>query len=207
MIEYPSIQNSSKAPREYCLAFDKIDGSNFRAKFTQKRGFDLFGSRHQLIDLTHPHLGQAISIFKERYDKVLVNYLKKEFPNEREIIVFGEFFGPNSFAGIHEASDPKDLLFFDVYLAKAMAFLKPKEFMRQVGGIVPTPRLVYEGNLNDQLIADVRAGKYPVNEGVICKGITTNGAYRGKVWMAKIKTQSYFDKLKLRGLDVEKYGE
>lgn len=29
MIEYPSIQNSSKAPRKECVAFNKLDGSNF----------------------------------------------------------------------------------------------------------------------------------------------------------------------------------
>lgn len=52
MIEYPSIQNSSKAPRKNCVAFDKLDGSNFRAKWTAKRGFDTFGTRTQLIDET-----------------------------------------------------------------------------------------------------------------------------------------------------------
>lgn len=39
MVEYPSIQNSSKAPRKNCIAFEKLDGSNFRAKWTQKNGF------------------------------------------------------------------------------------------------------------------------------------------------------------------------
>lgn len=42
MIEYPEIINSSKAPRLACIAFDKLDGSNIRIKWTQKRGFDLF---------------------------------------------------------------------------------------------------------------------------------------------------------------------
>ena len=48
-----------------------------------------------------------------------------------------------------------------------------------------------------------------MNEGVICKGKQSSGAYRGGVWMAKIKTQSYFDRLNLKfGKEgVEKYGE
>jgi hypothetical protein len=38
MIEYPSMQNSSKAPRKECMVFEKLDGSNFRAKWTEKKG-------------------------------------------------------------------------------------------------------------------------------------------------------------------------
>lgn len=64
MIEYPSIINNIKAPREHCTAFEKYDGSNFRAKYTKKDGFHLFGSRHTLFDETHEHLGSAIPYFR-----------------------------------------------------------------------------------------------------------------------------------------------
>lgn len=50
MIEYPSIIASAKAPREHCIAFDKLDGSNTRVKFQPKKGWCLFGSRMQLFD-------------------------------------------------------------------------------------------------------------------------------------------------------------
>jgi len=94
MIEYPSIINSSKAPRGNCVAFVKYDGSNFRAKYTQKQGFNLFGSRRELIDESHKFLGESVTIFKKKYASTLTDFFKKdkELRNEREIIVFGEFF-------------------------------------------------------------------------------------------------------------------
>lgn len=67
--------------------------------------------------------------------------------------------------------------------------------------LVNIPKIIYTGNLNDQLIQDVRDNKYNLNEGVVCKGITKNGAYRGKIWMCKIKTQSYLDRLKAKFQD------
>ena len=69
--------------------------------------------------------------------------------------------------------------------------------------------LWYVGNLNDQLIADVRAGKYDVVEGVVCKGTQRTGAHRGGTWMSKIKTQAYLDKLFNRYGEegIQKYGE
>ena len=85
----------------------------------------------------------------------------------------------------------------------------PKEFVKLTQGKVTIPRIMYEGNLNDQLIADVRAGKYDVTEGVVCKGTQKTGAARGGVWMAKIKTQAYLDKLFNRYGEegLKKYGE
>lgn len=41
--------------------------------------------------------------------------------------------------------------------------------------------------MNHQFINDVRTGKYPVYEGVICKGAD---------WTAKIKTIEFLDRLK-----------
>ncbi len=63
MIEYPTIIGCSKAPREQCIAFDKLDGSNLRFKWTAKRGFDTFGTRTQLIDINTPIYGRGSVIF------------------------------------------------------------------------------------------------------------------------------------------------
>lgn len=211
MIEYPSIQNSSKAPRKACVAFDKLDGSNFRAKWTGKRGFDLFGTRTQLIDETTPFWGSAVELFKKELSAPLSDFFSKskEYRGEREIIVFGEFVGPNSFAGVHDPEDEKEIVVFDVLVGhKNRAFIKPREFVKEVGAIVKIPRVVYEGNLTDDFIRRVRADEFNTFEGVICKGVETSGAYRGKVWQCKIKTQRYLDSLKDRyGDDWEKYGE
>lgn len=202
MVEYPSITNSSKAPRKPCIAFAKYDGSNVRVKWTQKQGFCLFGSRHQLIDETHPHLGEVVPLFNKDFAPVLDSYFRsnKLYRNEKEITIFGEFFGRNSFAGIHVIDEPKEFVMFDVMFTRKNQhkFLLPQHFVSEFDGEVRIPDIIYRGNLNDELIADVRAGKYPVNEGVICKGTESSGAYKGGVWMAKIKTQAYFDKLKQR---------
>ena len=212
MIEYPTISNSSKAPRKHCMAFKKYDGSNIRAKWTAKKGFDLFCSRQCLIDETHPHLSQSIAIFKERCAAQLDSYFRseKDFRHEKEIVVFSEFFGPNSFAGLHVAEDPKELVVFDIMLIRKPnpVFLLPQDFHKRFSGVVRTSELAFTGNLSDQFIADVRAGNYGTGEGLVCKGTEKSGAYRGGVWMCKIKTQAYFDLLKKRfDKDWEKYGE
>jgi hypothetical protein len=210
MIEYPSVPNSSKAPRKPMIAFDKLDGSNIRVKYTAKRGFDLFGSRTQLLDKTHPFLGGVVDYFNNTCAEPLTKVFKKEFPNEREIIVFGEYFGTQSFAGIHVLEDDKKFVLFDVLIGhKDRKFVMPRQFIKLFSQLVEIPRVVCEGNLSDQFIKDVRENKYNTNEGVICKGLEKTGAARGGVWMCKIKTQSYFDRLLTRYGEegLQKYGE
>jgi hypothetical protein len=210
MIEYPSILNSSKAPRKPCIAFEKLDGSNIRVKYTAKRGFDLFGSRTQLLDVTHPFLGGVIEVFNRDFNKPLTEIFEKEFPNVREIVAFGEYFGPQSFAGQHVLGDPMEFVLFDVLLGnKDRKFIMPREFIKLFGGCVKIPKVIYEGNLTDQFVQDVRDGKFNVFEGVVCKGLEKSGAYRGGTWMCKVKTQKYFDALRAKYGEegVKKYGE
>lgn len=208
MIEYPSIDGPAKAPRSLCTAFEKIDGSNIRVKYQHKQGFTIFGSRREYIDAKHPHLGQVIEVFNRTHAPTLTEIFKKEFPNEKEITVFGEFYGPNSIGGIHDIEDMKNFTMFDVMLVKKgiNEFIKPSEFIKLFHGRVDIPRVVYIGNLNEEFIRDVQNGLYVLNEGVVCKGHVTSGAYRGKVWMTKIKTFDYLQKLKEHyGQEWEKY--
>jgi hypothetical protein len=210
MIEYPSILSASKAPREHCIAFTKLDGSNIRVKYTNKKGFCLFGSRTQLFDKGHPFLGDAVEIFYKDFENPLVDIIEKHFSNEREIVAFLEFFGKQSFAGFHQKDDPKELVLFDLMIGhKNRKFLLPQEFLKLCSEKVKIPRVVFEGNLSDKFIADVRGGLYDVFEGVVCKGTKRTGAHRGHVWMAKIKTQKYFDLLnnKFGQEEAKKYGE
>lgn len=206
MVDYPSILHSSRAPHKPCIAFEKIDGSNIRIKYTRKRGFCQFGSRTQMLEESHPILGGAITYFSNNLAAKLEVLIEQNWRNEREIMFFGEWFGPNSFAGWHEMSDivlgTMKLVIFDVMIShKNRKFLLPQEFVKLVAPHVETPRVVYEGNLNEQLIEDVKANKYSVTEGVICKGRERTGAACGHVWMAKIKTGAYFDRL------YKKFGE
>ncbi len=52
--------------------------------------------------------------------------------------------------------------------------------------------MVYEGKLTGKFTEEVRAGAYGVAEGVVCKG-ASGGAH---VWMVKIKTYAYMERLK-----------
>ena len=217
MIEYPTILPSSKAPRENCIAFEKFDGSNIRVKYTSKKGFALFGSRTQLFDKGHPFLGAAVEVFQKKYEDKLVDLIEQHWPNEREVIAFLEFFGKNSFAGWHEKEDEKDLVLFDLMVGhKNRKFLLPQDFIKLTSQVsAEIPSVVYQGNLTDQFIQDVRDGKYDrecrhrVFEGVVCKGTARTGAHRGNVWMAKIKTLNYFNMLKNKfgEYEAKKYGE
>ena len=151
----------------------------------------------------------AVKLFKNHQADQLDRIFRsdKTYRNEREIIVFGEFLGENSFAGHHE-NEPHKIVVFDILVGhKNKYFVKPRQFL-EFGSTVEIPKVVYEGNLNDEFITSVRRNDFSLKEGVICKGCTTNGAYRGKIWMCKIKTQAYLDKLKCKfGKDWEKYGE
>lgn len=224
MTEYPSIINSSKAPRGHCVGFVKFDGSNFRAKYTLKQGFNLYGSRHELIDERHQFLGEAVTIFKRDYQEELTKFFRKdkELRNEREIVMYGEFFGYQSFAGIHQPNDPKELVIFDALVGhKNHYFYTPMDFIETFQSLVKIPPVLYMGNMNDKLIEDVRNGvytpefhkqtdnKFKLFEGMVCKGTQTRGDFRGKVWMCKIKTNEYFTALRSRGGEewVKRYGE
>lgn len=210
MIEYPSIINSSKAPRQSCVAFDKLDGSNFRAKYTVKQEWHVFGTRTQLIDETTPYWCEMVELFKRNIATPLKSYFKgnKDYGDFREIVVFCEFLGENSFAGRHE-EEPHKLVMFDVMVGhKQRKFISPRKFVKDFSNVVEIPRVVYEGNLNEQFIKDVRENKYNLKEGVVCKGTDSRGDFCGGTWMCKIKTQEYLDKLKaVFGKDWEQYAE
>lgn len=197
------------------IAFDKLDGSNIRVKWTNKKGFNLYGTRTQLLDRSHSSLGLVVDIFSSKYAQNLERIFQKEFMGEKEIVIFGEYYGPNSFAGLH--FDPPELMdfyLFDIMLIKKSytEFILPQHFLKMVPKFdaigLKTPKVVYEGNLTDDFIRRVRENEFNLNEGVVCKGTSKLGSFRGKMWMCKIKTNAYLEKLKSRyGKDYEQYWE
>ena len=195
MKTYWTIQGPSKAPRKPCVAFYKYDGSNLRWEWSRKRGWYKFGCRRRLIDERDEQFGKAVPLFLNNYADDLEKVFKhKSFRNIQSIIVFTEFFGPNSFAGEHVDEDPKELRLLDVSLHKK-GLLGPTEFLNRFGHLSFVAEIVYEGNLNDSFIASVRNGEYDVIEGVVCKGGSGH-----KLWMVKIKTNEYKKRL------IEKFG-
>lgn len=106
------------------------------------------------------------------------------------VTVFTEFLGPNSFAGLHKTDDSKKLILFDV-LVQPFGMIGPEPFVADFGHL-QIAKVVYRGKLTGKFSDDVRQGKYGVNEGVVCKG-GTGGA---DIWMVKIKTHAYLERLK-----------
>jgi len=188
--DYPTIEGPSKAPKEAGIAFEKYDGSNLRFEWTKKKGWHKFGTRNRLFDETDETFGEAIATFKETFASDLEAIFKKEYRDAQEITVFCEFFGENSFAGQHKKELHK-LVLFDVEVFK-YGFVSPRDFVnifcKQLGD--KAAKVIYEGNLNEIFIKDVRTGKYPVWEGVVFKG-----GSKHKLWRAKIKTNAYLAKL------------
>ncbi len=159
MKQYPEIQGSNKAPREYCIAFEKYDGSNIRVEWSRKRGWYKFGSRKVLIDGTHP-LGDAMQIFLNTYGDDLEKIFRKDklFRNCQNVTVFNEYFGPNSFAGWHDPDDEKEIVLFDISIYKK-GIMSPRDFVKMFGHL-KIPKIIYEGNFNESFIQDVKDGKY-----------------------------------------------
>lgn len=203
MKQYPSISNVTGYIGNPCIAFYKYDGSNLRFEWSKKSGWHKFGTRTRLFDKNDPEFGCAIDIFNETYAQSLNDLFKKEklLRNAQSIIVYAEFFGPNSFAGQHQSQDTKELMMFDVNVHK-QGILGPKEFL-DVFGHLKVAKTVYQGNLTSGFVNDVRSGAYPeLREGVICKG-----GYGHKLWMCKIKTLSYLEELQKRYADWHQYWE
>jgi hypothetical protein len=196
MKTYPKIEYNCGQFGDTVWAFDKLDGSNLRAEWNRKRGWYKFGTRTQMISESDPNFGVAIPIFLDKYGDDLESVFKKKYSNIESVVVFGEFFGENSFAGQHDPGDKKDIVMFDVNLYKR-GFITPGEFVDNFGHL-DIPKLIYKGVYDLDLIGEIRNSN--LKEGVICKGVKkTKGDEI--VWMTKIKTNEWLLKLK------EKYGQ
>jgi len=200
---YPKIPENSDKFLTKCVAFEKIDGTNMHWIWTPGVGWNCFGTRRTRFTLddkgisefktTHPELEEAPHIFLRAFQPIVNN-------PPHELILFTEFYGPNSFAGSHRAEDKKKLVLFDAMINGKL--LSPSQFLDAFSTYNPPeeyedefdlPTLVYSGKYSGQFVEDVRKGKYPVNEGVIVKGVVD-----GEVFMTKIKTKSYLKRLEKR---------
>lgn len=206
MKTYWDIQGPSKAPQTYCIAFDKLDGSNLRFEWNKKTGWHKFGTRQLMFDQTDPNWSLAIPIFMEKYAEPIEKVLKsKQFRAVEKVTAFCEFYGPNSFAGWHDFTD-MTLTLFDVEIYKK-GFVLPRDFIKFFGHL-DIPKVIYEGNFGRQLIDDVKEGKYPVtSEGVVCKGIVHGKKKSDQhgLWMAKIKTKKWMAELRKRYTESEMF--
>ncbi|GET37725.1 RNA ligase family protein [Microseira wollei] len=211
-LAYPKIPDSKNSPLKQCIAFEKYDGTNLHWVWEPELGWYAFGTRRDRFDLddrgiaefnlAHPGLSEAPELFLKDFAKSLETiFLNNPQYSCPEIAVFTEFFGLNSFAGMHQKDDPKQLILFDVQTDKGI--ISPFQFIQNFSGL-NIARVVYRGKLTGKFIDDVREGKYGVAEGVVCKG----GSSSKDLWMVKIKTYAYMQRLQQAfERDWEKYWE
>jgi len=187
MKSYPSI--SRKIEDKSVIVFDKLDGSNIRAEWSKKKGFYKFGSRTQLIDSSHPLLGEAVNLIANKQDQLSTIF--KDMKCER-VVSFFEFYGDNSFAGSHEREDHTvTLLDVDVY---KRGIIPPQEFV-DLFTDVGIPTVLHTGVLTESMITSIRDGSLPgmTFEGVVCK----HHKHKNKiVKMFKVKNRKWIEKLR-----------
>jgi len=198
MKPYPSIPSSVGMNfREFqAYVFDKLDGSNLRFEYTRKRGWDKFGTRTRLFDETDTDFGCAIPIFRDTWEKELTAIAKDQ--RWDHLIVFMEFWGPNSFAGHHEASDPKTLTLIDACPNKK-GILGPAEYL-SIFRNLKIAHLLTMCKWTRGFVEGIRAGKDPSDgpRKMTFEGVVGKGGSGHKLVMAKAKTQAWVDKVKAK---------
>lgn len=149
-----------------------------------------------LFDKTDLYYGPSIEIFMAKYAEPLEKAIldSKDYRDAKYVTAFTEFYGPSSFAGQHKEGEKKDLMLFDLQVCKK-GFLGPRDFLKFLGHL-EIAKVVYEGVLNQSFIEAVRAskpddGQMGLDEGVVCKGGSGH-----ELWMRKVKTTRYYEKLK-----------
>lgn len=192
MITYRQIPgiNKNKDIGKECFSFYKYDGSNLRWEWNKKRGFYKFGTRKRMFDESDEQFGDAVSLFREKYEEPLAKILTDNYKQDK-VVLFTEYFGKNSFAGYHEDTDEKELKLFDMHIIKK-GLLEPKLFLKQFDKFDFCAELLYEGKFNKKYIEQIRQNEDgSLEEGVVVKGGRGHG-----LWLSKIKTLAYLDKLR-----------
>lgn len=190
MQKYPSIDGHIVDTR--IKMYPKYDGINTRVKWTRKRGFSDFGTRHRLVEASEPILGQCVGLWRQKYEAEVTEILMKK--GCRQAVLFGEMFGPTSFAGHFTPNEPLDVILYDALLDDGNLLIQ-KEFARLFQGVEIAP-IIYEGNPTDPIREQVKQGLFEGQtfEGVICKGPLDS---RGRPIMFKIKSDAWYDRLRL----------
>jgi hypothetical protein len=117
MLHYPKIPGSRRCPDGRCVVFEKYDGTNLHWGWDREFGWHSFGTRRdeftltkmgvELFAQTHAHLSECVETFQTR----LADEIGKIFTESARyrkfasLKVFTEFFGPNSFAGLHKSGE------------------------------------------------------------------------------------------------------
>jgi hypothetical protein len=188
---YPSISYATEC-RVPIVAFDKLDGSNVRAEWTAKKGWAKFGTRTRLVDSTDVVFGKVPQHVTEKYGDSLGAALK-DAGYDRAMCFF-EFWGPKSFAGMHNPKEEQTVTLLDV-APFTQGILEPERFLKYFGHL-DHARVLYEGEVTEDFVESVRAGTLAgmTFEGVVCKG--KNDKKTKAPIMFKQKSRAWLDKLR-----------
>lgn len=208
----PRIQDDGTLIGDDVWAFNKLDGQNFRVKYTakghNKKQFTGFGSRHRLVDENDEQFGEAVRYFKEHYEaplrQIIANNSGKKgiFNGVEEMLFVFEWYGDNSFAGFHEEGDEMKMAITDVFMKKK-GYIEPRDFYDIFcnNEAILTPELIYHGKLTNNFINSIISNdwtkegcEYPtVKEGVVCRRSSIMKGQR--MPKCKIKTTWWLTKL------------
>jgi hypothetical protein len=191
MKHYPSITKEVRHDIEI-IAFDKIDGSNIRAEWNNKKGFYKFGTKNHLIDANSKPFGISVALIKDKYEADLA----KVFTDNKwkDTMCFFELCGASSFAGTHSFTDPLDVTLIDVNPYK-QGIISPFQFVEKFGHL-DLPKVLYQGRITTDLFDQIKQSTLPgmTFEGVVCKGDDTNKTKMPV--MFKIKSKAWLEKLR-----------
>lgn len=202
MKTYPSIDGIScgylnKLIGQECVCFMKCDGSGLRFEWSKKTGWDKFGTRNRLFDISDKEYGRSIKTFNDNFGVKLAENLKQNFNKIEKAIVFCEFYGPSSFAGHHNFDEDMELCLFDVDIHKK-GYVDPFTFAKMFKEF-KIPKIYYEGTLSLDLIKNIKDGCFGDNEGVVIKGVYNDRKQHHNIWMIKVKTNYWLNKIKESG--------
>ena len=171
------IQDDGTLLGEEIAAYNKLDGQNICIKYSPRRKvFEQFGSRKRVFDETDEQFGDAVRWFKnscypELLSQIVTENSKKKglFQGVDEITFYFEWYGENSFAGVHVPGEELKLALIDVFLKKkGYIEVKPLEELFYSHKEIISPELIYRGKLTKDFIKDIQendwtepAAKYP----------------------------------------------
>lgn len=188
---YPSITKDVRK-EVYIYAFDKIDGSNIRAEWNNKRGFYKWGTRNSLMDENSKPFNAAIPIIKEKFENDLAMVCQEQ--KWKDALFFFEFHGPSSFAGYHNFDEELTATLIDVNPYKR-GIMEPATFIRTFKHL-DIAKVLFEGHVTEKFIDQVKNSALTgmTFEGCVCKGKYETP---GVPIMFKIKSKAWLNKLKV----------
>jgi hypothetical protein len=198
MKDYPSIPRmtlTNDLVKPSYHFFDKLDGSNLRFEWNPKRGWYKYGTRNHLFDESDKVFSPAIPLFYE----ALATPLDKIARENRwdGLVVFCEYWGPQSFAGSHVPGDKMSLTLFDAAPYKK-GILGPEEFIKLFGHL-NIPKYFGFFKLDATLAQNVsngEFGKLTHKDGMTFEGVVGKSGTGHNLEMVKLKTNAWRDKVR-----------